>query len=104
VHIFIDFGQLCSSKPPCCGVPWSGDGEHIAEGGDSLDMDRPSTRRGHVLLAPGGWSEKVAHLVMGPAEAGSAEVVLEAPHRPVAPFYSSMILFQMVILAANHLS
>jgi hypothetical protein len=31
-------------------------------------------------------------------------VVLEAPHRPVAPFYSSMILFQMVILAANHLS
>ena len=32
--------------------PWrtvssSGDGEHIAESGNPLDMDRPSTRRGH---------------------------------------------------------
>jgi len=50
--------------------PWravssSGDGEHIAEGGDSLDMDRPSPGCGHVLLAPGGRSEEVAHLVVG---------------------------------------
>jgi hypothetical protein len=39
---------------PCCGAPWSGDSEHIAEGGDSLDMDRPSTGRGHVLLGSEG--------------------------------------------------
>src|SRR5687767_6337045 len=49
--------------------PWralssSGDGEHIAEGGDPLDMDRPSPGRGHRLLAPGCRSEEVAHLVM----------------------------------------
>jgi len=82
--------------------PWrvvssSGDGEHIAEGGDSLDMDRPSPGRGHVLLAPGGRSEEVAHLVMSPAEAGGAGVRLEASHRPEAPFYPSVILFQMVV-------
>jgi hypothetical protein len=78
-------------------VSSSGDGEHIAEGGDSLDMDRPSTDRRHVLLASGGRSEKVAHLVMGQAEAGGAGVGLKAPHRSVAPFYLSVILFQMVI-------
>jgi len=60
-------------------------------------MDRPSPGRGHVLLAPGGWSEKVAHFVVGSAEAGSAGVGLETPHRPVAPFYSPVILFQMVV-------
>src|SRR4051794_8015235 len=54
-------------------------------GGDSLDIDRPSPGRGHVLLAPGGWSEKVAHFVVGEAEASGAGVGLEAPHRPVAP-------------------
>ena len=68
-------------------VSHSGDGEHITECGDSLDMDRPPTRRGHVLLAPGGRAEEVAHFVMGPAEAGSAGVSLESPHRPVAPLY-----------------
>jgi hypothetical protein len=82
--------------------PWravssSGDGEHIAEGCEPLDMDRPSPGRGHVFLAPGGRSEEVAHLVMGPAETGGAEVGLEPPHRPVAPFYSSVILFEMVV-------
>ena len=82
--------------------PWravssSGDGEHIAQGGDPLDIDRPSTRCGHVLLAPGGWSEEVAHFVVGQAEAGGAGVSLEAPHRPEAPFYSPVILFQMVV-------
>jgi hypothetical protein len=82
--------------------PWravssSGDGEHIAEGGDSLDIDRPSTGRGHVFLAPGGRSEEVAHFVVSQAETGSAEVGLKAPHRAVAPFYSSMILLEMVV-------
>jgi hypothetical protein len=50
-----------------------------------------------VLLAPGGWSEEVAHLVVGPAEAGGAGVSLEASHRPEAPFYAPVILFQMVV-------
>jgi predicted transposase YbfD/YdcC len=82
--------------------PWravssSGDGQHIAEGGDSLDMDRPSTSRGHVLLAPGDRSEEVAHFVMGPAEAGGAGVGLKASHRLVAPFCRSVILLQMVV-------
>jgi hypothetical protein len=82
--------------------PWravssSGDGEHIAQGGDSLDMDRPSTRRRHMLLAPGGRSEEVAHFVVGSAEAGGAGVGLETSHRAVAPFYSPVILFQMVV-------
>jgi hypothetical protein len=72
--------------------PWravssSGDGEHIAEGGDPLDIDRPSPGRGHVLLAPGGRSEEVAHFVVGPAEAGSAGMGLKTSHRPEAPFY-----------------
>src|SRR3954469_1827035 len=78
-------------------VSSSGDGEHIAEGCDPLDIDRPSTRRGHVLLAPGSRSEEVAHFVVGPAEAGGAGVGLEAPHWAVAPFYSPVILFQMVV-------
>ena len=60
-------------------------------------MDRPSPGRGHVLLAPGGWSEEVAHLVVGQAEAEGAGVGLEASHRPVAPFYRSVILLQMVV-------
>ena len=82
--------------------PWravssSGDGEHIAEGGDPLDIDRPSPGRRHVLLAPGGRSEEVAHLVVGPAEAGGAGVSLEASHRLVASFYRSVILLQMVV-------
>jgi hypothetical protein len=76
---------------------WSGNGEHIAEGCDPLDMDRPSPGRGHVLLAPGGRSEEVAHFVVGPAEAGGAGVSLEASHRLVTPFYSPVILFQMVV-------
>jgi hypothetical protein len=76
-------------------VSSSGDGEHIAQGGDPLDMDRPSPRCGHVLLAPGGWSEEVAHLVMSPAEAGGAGVRLEASHRLVTPFYSPVILFDI---------
>jgi len=42
-------------------------GEHIAEGGYSPDMDRPSTGLRHVLLAPSGWSEEVAHLIVGQA-------------------------------------
>ena len=72
--------------------PWravssSGDGDHIAEGGDPLDIDRPSTGRGHVLLAPGGRSEEVAHFVVGQAEAGSAGMGLKTSHRPEAPFY-----------------
>src|SRR5690242_18363814 len=60
-------------------------------------MDRPSPSRGHVLLAPEGRSEEVAHFVVGPAEAGGAGVDLETPHRPEAPFYPSVILFQMVV-------
>jgi hypothetical protein len=64
----------------------SGDSEHIAEGGDSLDMDRPSPGRRHVLLAPGGRSEEVAHFVMGPTEAEGTGMGLEASHRLVAPF------------------
>jgi hypothetical protein len=60
-------------------------------------MDRPSTRCGHVLLAPSGRPEEVAHFVMSPAEAGGAGVGLETPHRLVAPFYSPVILFQMVV-------
>jgi hypothetical protein len=60
-------------------------------------MDRPSTGRGHGLLAPGGRPEEVAHLVMSPAEAGSAGVGLETPHWTEAPFYSPVILFQMVV-------
>jgi hypothetical protein len=39
----------------------------IAEGGYSPDMDRPSTGLRHVLLAPSGWSEEVAHLIVGQA-------------------------------------
>src|ERR687889_2476048 len=31
-------------------------------------MDRPLTGRGHVLLAPGGRSEEVAHFVVGQAD------------------------------------
>ena len=84
--------------------PWravssSGDGEHIAEGATytllPLDMDRPSTGRGYVLLAPGGRSEEIAHFVVGPAEAGGAGVRLEASHRLVAPFYRSVILLDI---------
>jgi hypothetical protein len=78
-------------------VSSSGDGEPITQGGDSLDMDRPSPGRRHRLLAPGGRSEEIADLVMGPAEAGGAGVGLEASHRPVAPFYAPVILFQMVV-------
>jgi hypothetical protein len=52
---------------PWCGAPWSGDSEHIAEGGDSLDIDRPSPGRGHVLLAPGGRLEEVSDFVVGQA-------------------------------------
>jgi hypothetical protein len=48
-----------------------------------------------VLLAPGGRSEEVAHFVVGQAEPGSAGVGLETPQE--APFYPSMILFQMVV-------
>src|SRR3954453_5774430 len=82
--------------------PWraassSGDGEHIAEGGDPLDIDRPSPGRGHVLLAPGGRPEEVAHLVMSPAEGEGAGVGLEASHRLVAPFYAPVILLQVVV-------
>src|SRR3954453_18064522 len=82
--------------------PWraassSGDGEHIAEGGDPLDIDRPSPGCGHVLLAPGGWSEEVAPLIVGPAEAGGAGMSLKASHRLVTPFYPPVILFQMVV-------
>jgi hypothetical protein len=65
----------------------SGNGEHIAQGGDSLDMDRPSPGRGHVLLAPGGRSEEIANLIMGPAEAGGAGVGLKVPQ--VVPFYTN---------------
>jgi hypothetical protein len=85
------------TNQPWRAVSSSGDGEHIAEGCDPLDMDRPSPGCRHVLLAPGGWSEEVAHLVMSPAEAGGAGVRLEASHRLVAPFYSPVILFQMVV-------
>ena len=74
---------------------WSGDSEPVAQGGDPLDMDRPSTRCGHVLLAPGGRSEKVAHFVVGPAEAGGAGVGLKTSHWLVAPFYFPMILFDI---------
>ena len=85
------------TNQPWRAVSSSGNGEHIAEGCNPLDIDRPSTGRGHVLLASGGRPEEVAHLVMSPAEAGGAGVGLETPHRPVAPFYSPVILFQMVI-------
>ena len=82
--------------------PWravssSGDGEHIAESCDPLDIDHPSTSRGHVLLAPGGRSEEVAHLVVGQAEAEGAGVGLETPHRAIAPFYAPVILLEMVV-------
>src|SRR3954470_6509262 len=78
-------------------VSSSGEGEPIAQGGDPLDMDRPSPGCGHVLLAPGGWSEEVAHFIVGPAEAGGAGMSLKASHRLVTPFYSPVILFQMVV-------
>jgi hypothetical protein len=60
-------------------------------------MDRPSTGCGHVLLTPGGWSEEVAHFVVGLAEAEGAGMGLEASHRLVAPFYRSVILLEMVV-------
>ena len=80
--------------------PWravssSGDSEHIAEGGKSLDMDRPSPGRGHVLPAPGGRAQEVADLVEGPAEAMSRIEILEAAHRAVASFYAPVILFDI---------
>ena len=60
-------------------------------------MDRPSTGRGHVLLAPGDRPEEIANLVMGAAEPGGTGMSLKAPHRPVAPFYPSVILLEMVV-------
>ena len=107
----IDSVTRAPSRVPSCLAPdperrhrsgWravssSRDGEHIAESGDPLDMDRPSTGRGHVLLAPGGRSEEVAHFVVGQAEAGSAGMGLKTSHWPEAPFYPSVILFQMVV-------
>jgi hypothetical protein len=60
-------------------------------------MDRPLPGRRHVLLAPGGRSEEIANLVMGAAEPGGTGMSLKAPHRLVAPFYPSVILFQMVV-------
>jgi hypothetical protein len=71
-------------------TPWSGDGEPIAPGGDPLDMDRPSTGRGHRLLAPGGRSEEVTHLVMGPAQAGGA--ASGTPGQPSEPPISGVPL------------
>jgi len=50
---------------PLAALSPSGDGEHSAERGDSLDMDRPSTGRGHMLLALGSQVEEIAHLVVG---------------------------------------
>ena len=58
---------------------WSGDSEPVAQGGDPLDMDRPSPGRGHVLLAPSGRSEEVAHLVMSPGQKRAALVCVWKP-------------------------
>ena len=60
-------------------------------------MDRPSACRGHMLPAPNGRSEEVTNLVMYLAKTSGAGVGLEAPHRAVAPFYSPMILLEMVV-------
>jgi hypothetical protein len=50
-----------------------------------------------MLLTPGGRAEEIANLVVGQAEAEGAGVGLETPHQPIAPFYSPVILFQMVV-------
>jgi hypothetical protein len=44
----------------------SGDSEHIAEGGDSLDMDRPSPGRRHVLLRFHYEATTAQSLILGP--------------------------------------
>lgn len=65
---------------------WLGDGEHVAQSSDSLDMDRPLADGWNVLVAPGRWAQEVAHLIVSPTEAGRTERGLEAAHRSNAAF------------------
>lgn len=76
---------------------WSGDGEHVTQSSDSLDMDGPSPGGQDVLLALGRRPQEVAHLIMSAAETVSAVRLLEAAHRLCAPFHPTVILLQMVV-------
>ena len=60
-------------------------------------MDGPPARRWDMLLAPGWRPQKVAHLVIGPAEAVGAVGVLKAARWPRAAFHAPVILFQVVV-------
>jgi hypothetical protein len=55
----------------------------------------PAAGKRDVLVDVGSRSQKVANLVEGAAEALSRIEILEAPHRAVAPFYPSVILFDI---------
>jgi hypothetical protein len=59
--------------------------------------DRPTGER-NVLVDIADQTQEIADLIEGPAEAMSRIEVLEAAHGPVAPFHSSVILFQHVVL------
>ena len=60
-------------------------------------MDGPPVRQRYTLVDIAGRAEEVADFVEGSAEAMSRIEILEAAHRAVASFYSSVILFQHVV-------
>jgi hypothetical protein len=58
--------------------------------------DSPTGER-DVLVDVAGRAQEVADLVEGSTEAMGRIEVLEAAHRPIAPFHPSVILFQHVV-------
>ena len=62
-----------------------------------LHVDDPPTGERDVLVDVAGRAQEVADLVEGSTEAMSRIEVLEAAHRPVAPFDAPVILFQHVV-------
>src|SRR4051812_40921720 len=60
-------------------------------------MDSPAVSQRNVLVDVAGRAQEVADLIEGPAEAMSRIEVLEAAHRPIASFYSPVILFDHVV-------
>lgn len=60
-------------------------------------MDDPSAGERNRLVDVGSRTEEVADFVKGAAEAMSRIEIPEAAHRPVAPLYSPVMLFDYVV-------
>jgi hypothetical protein len=91
------FGASCRQVRHWLPEAVSGGGDQVPQRRHALNVDRAPAGERDRLVDVAGRAQEIADLIEGPTEAMDRRELLEAAHRPVASFYSPVILFQHVV-------